>query len=473
MKLKVFVMIVCLLMGSAVEGSAQGFLGKVLKEIEKTNEALDKAEKFLNTDSDNSGGHRLGEQRSRRGRPVSGFKIQSPHPDLEVQVQRCMASSSKVIIDLMVTNYSDDTEIDFCPFNNVVIDDQGQQYGMQVSVANGEWHAATTAAALFPTDVPIKVSIQISDIPQSVQVLRRINLYISCRPFNLRGADSEPIKLFNVPIVRRSATCQATDPALSGGASVMQTALTNETTGGNGSVKISNTSSSRHPLMDPLLNQAGGHTEVNPRLLCFVKNQPNDWAILGLRGAVKSLKEHYGNNQTATVYDFDAKGFLESIQQGNNQFQFISKLSNPMQRKMILFQNGGGDDQTPSDKELQGYVYDAQGRIVEQKPLEMFYRYDEQGLCNKMEYTEMSMDSYDWAVVTITRNEWGDVVNLKIEVTSHEELYDQAAKRYVKGKQIGAPRVKNYPVKYIYDAHNNWISCESELGKVKRSIIYY
>ena len=83
------------------------------------------------------------------------------------------------------------------------------------------------------------------------------------------------------------------------------------------------------------------------------------------------------------------------------------------------------------------------------------------------------MDSYDFAVVDITRNKWGDIVNLKIQVTSYEELYDQTMKRYVKGKQIGSPSVKNYPVKYIYDAHNNWVSCESELGKVKRTITYY
>lgn len=115
MKLKALVVIVCLLMGSAIEGSAQSFMGKVLKGIEKTNEALDKADKFLNGEKDNSKKQSLGNQRSHQGRPVSGFKIQSPHPDFAVQVQRCMASSSKVIIDLMVTNYSGDTTIDFYP----------------------------------------------------------------------------------------------------------------------------------------------------------------------------------------------------------------------------------------------------------------------------------------------------------------------------------------------------------------------
>lgn len=473
MKLKALVVIVCLMMGSAIEGSAQSFLGKVLKGIEKTNEALDKADKFLNADGDNSQKRRSEDQRSHQGRPVSGFKIQSPLPDLAVQVQRCMASSSKVIIDLMVTNYSGDTTIDFYPYNNIVIDDQGQQYGMQVCVANGEWHSATSAAALFPTDVPIKVSIQISDIPESVQVLRRINLYLSCHSLNLRGTSSEPIKLFNVPIVRRSAITQAADPALSGEGSVRQTVLANETNGADKPIEVSNACSSRHPLMDPLLNQAGGHAEVYPRSLCYVKHQPNDWAILGLRGAVKSLQESYGNSTSVTVYYFDAKGFLELIQQGKDQFLFISKLSNPMQRKMFLQRNGKNEEQTPSDRELQNYVYDEQGRIVEQKPLDMHFRYDEQGLCNKIEYPELAMDSYDFAVVDITRNKWGDIVNLKIQVTSYEELYDQTMKRYVKGKQIGSPSVKNCPVKYIYDAHNNWVSCESELGKVKRTITYY
>ena len=175
----------------ADEMKAQGFLDKVVKGLEKTNEVMESADRLF-------GGQNT--QRSRR-KAVKGFRIESPHPDLEISCERCIASSTTVLMDFYVVNYGVDATLDFMPYNNVAIDDAGTQYAMQVRVADGEWVSATSAAGLFPTEVPIKLSVQIKDVPEEVQMFRRLHLNINCPRLNLRGSD--PIKVYNLPILRR------------------------------------------------------------------------------------------------------------------------------------------------------------------------------------------------------------------------------------------------------------------------------
>ena len=77
------------------EMEAQGFLDKVVKGLEKTNQALESADRLF-------GGQNT--QRSRR-KAVKGFRIESPHPDLEISCERCIASSTTVLMDFYVVNY--------------------------------------------------------------------------------------------------------------------------------------------------------------------------------------------------------------------------------------------------------------------------------------------------------------------------------------------------------------------------------
>ena len=81
MKLKLFLFAFVFLIGSAEQISAQKFLDKVLKGLEKTYQVLVEADKVLGTDECGSSSS----LRSSHGKRVTGFKIVSPHPDLSIE----------------------------------------------------------------------------------------------------------------------------------------------------------------------------------------------------------------------------------------------------------------------------------------------------------------------------------------------------------------------------------------------------
>lgn len=170
--------------------SAQSFLDKVLKGVEKTNKILDETDKMLGSDGSS--------QSSSRRRKVSGFQIISPHPDIEIQFKRCVISGSTAILDLVITNYGKDANIQLGGSSNKVFDDLGNQYPeTQVSIAESGMYS--WKEALFPTDVPLKFRLQIYDISSQATMFKRINLNIYSRSISF----GDPIFLYNVPITRK------------------------------------------------------------------------------------------------------------------------------------------------------------------------------------------------------------------------------------------------------------------------------
>lgn len=170
--------------------SAQSFLDKVLKGVEKTNKILDETDKMLGSDGSS--------QSSSRRRKVSGFQIISPHPDIEIQFKRCVISGSTAILDLVITNYGKDANIQLGGSSNKVFDDLGNQYPeTQVSIAESGMYG--WKEALFPTDVPLKFRLQIYDISSQATMFKRINLNIYSRSISF----GDPIFLYNVPITRK------------------------------------------------------------------------------------------------------------------------------------------------------------------------------------------------------------------------------------------------------------------------------
>lgn len=213
-KLRTLVMSLCLLIGSVGNISAQGFLDKVLKGLEKTNEVLDEADKMLGGDDN---GNSNSNQRSGRSSRVTGFKIVSPHPDLDIKFKRCAASASTVVIDLVMTWYGDDAQIRLGGKGSnknitMAYDDQGKQYdcySLGVSIAGGNFEYSMGATELFPMEVPMKVRIQIENVSESVQVFKRILIKA--------GHQNDPITLYNVPITRRTEVSQIVAPVESDG----------------------------------------------------------------------------------------------------------------------------------------------------------------------------------------------------------------------------------------------------------------
>ena len=212
-KLRTLVMSLCLLIGSVGNISAQGFLDKVLKGLEKTNEVLDEADKLLGGDDNNSNSN----QRSDRSSRVTGFKIVSPHPDLDIQFKRCAASASTVVIDLVMTWYGDDANIvlggEVSQKNTTIAyDDNGKQYSFRqipISVAGGQWDCYGNFSTLFPTDVPIKVRLEIHDVSESVLEFKRLQI-------SMKGVN-DPITFYNVLITRSNEISQNEAPVESDG----------------------------------------------------------------------------------------------------------------------------------------------------------------------------------------------------------------------------------------------------------------
>lgn len=207
-KLRTLVMSLCLLIGIVGNISAQGFLDKVLKGLEKTNEVLDEADKLLGGDDNNSNSN----QRSDRSSRVTGFKIVSPHPDLDIQFKRCAASASTVVIDLVMTWYGDDANIvlggEVSQKNTTIAyDDNGKQYSFRqipISVAGGQWDCYGNFSTLFPTDVPIKVRLEIHDVSESVLEFKRLQI-------SMKGVN-DPITFYNVLITRSNEISQNEAP---------------------------------------------------------------------------------------------------------------------------------------------------------------------------------------------------------------------------------------------------------------------
>ena len=167
--------------------SAQSFLDKVLKGVEKTNKILDETDKILGNDNSSS--------RSRH----SNIKITSPHPDIEIKYKNCVMAGSIAILDLVITNNGKDAQIQLGGSSYTrVYDDSGNQYTeTYVSIADGEMK--NWDSILFPTEVPLKFRMQIAGVSSKATLFKRINLNIYSKTLN----NTEPIILPNIPITHK------------------------------------------------------------------------------------------------------------------------------------------------------------------------------------------------------------------------------------------------------------------------------
>ena len=403
---------------------AQGFLDKVVKGLEKTNQALESADRLF-------GGQNT--QRSRR-KAVKGFRIESPHPDLEISCERCIASSTTVLMDFYVVNYGADATLDFMPYNNVAIDDAGTQYAMQVRVADGEWVSATSAAGLFPTEVPIKLSVQIKDVPEEVQMFRRLHLNINCPRLNLRGSD--PIKVYNLPILRRppmAMTMSMPHPA--------------------------------HPLVDPLVQLSG--MSYSPVLISYIPDDGNDLSRMGLAGKVRQIQEKRidgnpnGKAQTH-LYRFNEAGMLEYVETPFWRYHF-SYQDGKRYKITEEYEDGSSTKEYTVFKDKDNrFVFGDDGKVLEDNlyfPVK--YAYAETGFCSGITYQEDYETEMGTIQCAFERNDQGDICHI-LEQTSFSD---------------GAKNAQQYEIKYQYDAQGNWTSlrCDSEAKYMdwQRTLEYY
>ncbi len=121
---------------------------------------------------------------------LSRTRVISPHSKLKVELKRCVASSTTVFIELMVTNMTaEDARLNFGTYSSRAFDTSGKQYRMSVDVAGDG-----TVMGLFPVNVPVKVTYKITGVSEEVTKFTRVNLAVS--------KIQDPIKIMDLMIER-------------------------------------------------------------------------------------------------------------------------------------------------------------------------------------------------------------------------------------------------------------------------------
>lgn len=181
MKPTFFIIICSLLFAFPFSGSAQSFLDKVLKGVEKTNQILDETDKILGTGSNTSSSGK----NTHRGR---GFRIIPSLPEMNVQITRCVGIGEMVIIDFLIINEGRDQKISFSYRNSTAYDNLGNQY-MPNDLKGG--NSSSYGSTLLPADVPVKCRMEIDGVNPDATLFKIINV--------ATGLD-KPIQISNLPI---------------------------------------------------------------------------------------------------------------------------------------------------------------------------------------------------------------------------------------------------------------------------------
>ncbi len=133
-------------------------------------------------------------------------QIVTGHPDFKVKVTRCAASGKTVVLDMVFTNVSE-TDVENWGISThyntktVVYDSEGNVFkgnDLAVKVSNYDYSWNFGNLKMI-SDVPMKVSLQIKGVPETVESLARVDLSVTIPFFNIGNT---PVKIKNIPISR-------------------------------------------------------------------------------------------------------------------------------------------------------------------------------------------------------------------------------------------------------------------------------
>lgn len=142
---------------------------------------------------------------SSRPERITGTKVVTNHPDLEIKIKRCQVSGNTCVIDFLMTNYGNDLN-DMIIYgswgssNSTAFDDEANEYRFSVQVTNSGLDAYHVYNISLLTDVPIKCRIQIEKVASAATVFKRIHLATHAPSLGLN--EKKPIIFYNVPISR-------------------------------------------------------------------------------------------------------------------------------------------------------------------------------------------------------------------------------------------------------------------------------
>ena len=133
-----------------------------------------------------------------------GIKIVTGHPDFKLKVTRCAASGKNVVLDMVVTNLSDNDierfKVHGSEFATKVYDDQGNIYeeDINVKIANKQYTTDAYEIKLV-AGVPTKYSLMIANVSPQAETLVLVEPDIWVPEWKI---DLNTVKIRNVPITR-------------------------------------------------------------------------------------------------------------------------------------------------------------------------------------------------------------------------------------------------------------------------------
>lgn len=138
-----------------------------------------------------------------------GFRIVTGHPDFKIKIQRCEASGSTCVIDMLITNTGvNDVKADiiggYGTDASKAYDDEGNVYmNNNVRVGYGANAPRTNGYIIdLPAGAPIKVRIQIDGVASYAKLFTRLDLDVDCPAWGLHTHQGKPVKMYNIPISR-------------------------------------------------------------------------------------------------------------------------------------------------------------------------------------------------------------------------------------------------------------------------------
>lgn len=136
-----------------------------------------------------------------------GFRVVTHHPDFKIKVQRCEASGSICVIDMLLINSgSSDVNMNFLfggegRKETIAYDDEGNIIAgrnllVQVSSTSLSYYYIQNTT--LPAGIPIKCRVQLENFPISSKLITKLNLKYNCD--NWGGY--KDIQFYNIPVYR-------------------------------------------------------------------------------------------------------------------------------------------------------------------------------------------------------------------------------------------------------------------------------
>jgi len=133
-------------------------------------------------------------------------RVDTPHPDLKVEVKRAVVSNGIAVIDLLITNFGAEEVICFRSENgndclSLAYDDEGNQYCMLLGTPNKALTDYKIDVA-FPPNIPLKFRLQINKLDSLASKFSLIKIVADSRgPMGLKW--EKPITIHNLELTKQ------------------------------------------------------------------------------------------------------------------------------------------------------------------------------------------------------------------------------------------------------------------------------